>query len=352
MKPLVSVIVPVYNVEKYIEQCVSSLCKQTYENLEIILVDDGSTDNSGKLCDVYKSQDDRIIVIHQENEGLSAARNAGLEYSTGEYISFIDSDDYVSSYFYEIVLSVFQKSGAAMVLLQKGSAFWDGQERHVQLAKDKDDFTYESFNAAEVLEQMLYQKIATGAQFKICKREVWNHVRFPVGYYYEDVATTYRLFFYTKKAAVIDGKLYAYRKRMESIIRQPFSTKKLVCLKIFDQLVNDPQIVKLGLLRAAKSRVFAMTYSVFLQVPLQEKQTRKILWKKLQTVQKEIMFDRSKIIRKKNVYAAWTMLLGMNASYIIGRAFGQKESRMKESKCVKEKQNEVVIYSGGGNAGK
>ena len=96
MEKLVSIIVPVYNVDKYLERCVNSIIQQSYRNLEIILVDDGSTDNSGTICDTYKEKDDRIIVIHKENGGLSDARNAGIKIFTGEYVTFIDSDDYVS----------------------------------------------------------------------------------------------------------------------------------------------------------------------------------------------------------------------------------------------------------------
>ena len=98
-KKLVSIIVPIYKVEKYLKQCLDSILNQTYENIEIILVDDGSPDNCGKICDEYASNDKRIRVIHKENGGLSSARNAGLDVATGEYISFIDSDDYVSENF-------------------------------------------------------------------------------------------------------------------------------------------------------------------------------------------------------------------------------------------------------------
>lgn len=98
---MISVIIPVYNVEEYLERCVNSVLKQTYNDLEIILVDDGSTDNSGKICDELKNKDDRIIVIHKENQGLSASRNIGIEKATGEYITFVDSDDYILEDMYE-----------------------------------------------------------------------------------------------------------------------------------------------------------------------------------------------------------------------------------------------------------
>ena len=100
---LISVIVPVYNVESYLEKCIDSIIHQTYKNLEIILVDDGSTDNSGKICDVYKEKDSRIKVIHKQNRGLSSARNCGLEIAKGEYIGFVDGDDYIAEDMYALL---------------------------------------------------------------------------------------------------------------------------------------------------------------------------------------------------------------------------------------------------------
>ena len=115
MDKLVSVIVPVYNVDRYLGRCIKSIMQQSYRNLEIILVDDGSTDNSGTICDTFKETDDRIIVIHKENGGLSDARNAGIKVFTGEYVTFIDSDDYVSSDMISSMLTVLKQIGRAHV---------------------------------------------------------------------------------------------------------------------------------------------------------------------------------------------------------------------------------------------
>ncbi|WP_440249335.1 glycosyltransferase family 2 protein [Dialister succinatiphilus] len=110
-----SVIVPVYNVEKYIHRCVDSILKQSYRNLELILVDDGSTDHSGRICDEYEKRDNRVRVIHQKNTGLSGARNTGIRQSTGDFLFFVDSDDYVSPHLFEKGLAAFDKSGADMI---------------------------------------------------------------------------------------------------------------------------------------------------------------------------------------------------------------------------------------------
>lgn len=322
---LVSVIVPVYNVNLYLKQCVDSILSQTYKKLEILLVDDGSTDNSGMICDDYAKIDQRVKVIHKKNGGLSDARNVALDICRGDYISFVDSDDYLSPCFYEILMGVMNSGNCDLVALKGGPSFWDGEEIPA-LAKDKDEFAVRYLNSHDVLERMLYQEIATAAPFKLYKKEVFDNIRFPVGYLYEDVATTYKPFFNAKECAIVEADIYAYRKRRDSIIRQSFSPKKMICLDIFDQLVNDKQLKDAGLQKAAESRVYAMTYSVFLQVPKNDKKTQRIIWNKLKTVQKDVMFDTSKIMRKKNRYAAFVSLLGMNISYIIGRKFGQKDS--------------------------
>lgn len=326
MNSLISVIVPVYNVEKYLKKCVNSIIQQTYKKLEIILVDDGSTDNSGVMCDEFALKDNRIQVIHKSNGGLSDARNTGLDVCKGEYISFIDSDDYISEYFYEIFMKIFLEKNCDIITLKKGTDFWD-KESIPNLVKSNSDYKVSYMPSKKALEMMLYQNIVTGAPFKVCKRNVWDNIRFPYGYLYEDVATTYKLFLVSKKCAVIDADLYAYRKRKDSIIRQSFNEKKMVCLKIFDQLISDSNLIDNGLKLAAESRVYAMTYSVFLQVPKKNTNIKEKIWKKLKSVQKDIMFDKSPLIRKKNKYAAWiSYIFGMEISYYIGRKFGQKGS--------------------------
>ena len=123
---MVSVIIPVFNVSDYLEKCVLSVIKQTYKNIEIILVDDGSTDQSGIICDKYREKDNRIKVLHKQNGGLSDARNAGIRIAKGEYISFVDSDDVISPIFIEIFLKVALKGECDIVAMSWGTSFWDG----------------------------------------------------------------------------------------------------------------------------------------------------------------------------------------------------------------------------------
>lgn len=322
----VSVIIPVYNVEKYLNECVDSVVTQTHDNLEIILVDDGSTDYSGVICENYKNIDSRIIVIHKENGGLSDARNAALDVCSGDYITFVDSDDYISPYFIEVLVRGIEHENCNVAALTDGVDFWDEVPERPLLASGKEQAEFEIFDAPDALELMLYQKIATGAQFKIYKKEIFDDIRFPKGYYYEDVATTYKTFEKSPKVTIINCPLYAYRKRHDSIIRQKFSERKLSALSIYEEMVMDTVINEWKLKDAAISRSFAMMYSVFLQVPYDMKDTKKRIWNKIVECRKTVAFSKSKLMRKKNRYAAIISYLGMDVSYYIGRKFGQKGS--------------------------
>ena len=320
---MISVIVPVYNVEKYLEECIESIINQTHSDIEIILVDDGSTDNSGALCDEYASKDSRIRVIHKENGGLSDARNCGMRAAKGEIISFVDSDDYLSPFFLEIMYEAMMNGNCDIVALKSACEFWDG-DICSELSTCENDYKVKYCSTIEATRQMFYMKILTGAQFKLYKKYILNGIEFPYGYYYEDVATTYKAFLAGKKAAIVEANIYAYRKRMDSIIRQKFSEKKLSALKIFDEVINNQKVKDAGLLQAAKARVYAMLFSVFLQVPVENKAIRVNIWKKLNTVRWDILTDKSGLMRSKNRYAAILSYLGMDIAYYIGRKFGQR----------------------------
>lgn len=322
---LVSVIIPVYNVEKFLEECLNSILRQTYKNLEIILVDDGSTDSSGTICDNYKLLDDRIKVIHKKNGGLSDARNAGIDVAIGDFISFIDSDDYVSEIFIEVLLSGVNNKDCKVAALSQLTDFWDG-ENSLKLDSTTKKVIFKKVTSKNALKLMLYQQIPTGAPFKIYHRSVFENIRFPYGYYYEDVATTYKTFENTQNVMLVKATIYAYRKRRNSIIRQPFSEKKLSAIKIFEELKSDKIINELDLKSAAYSRAFAMMFSVFLQVPPKNINTQKIIWKKIRECRNVVAFDNDILVRKKNKYAAWISFMGMKISYLIGRKFGQKGS--------------------------
>ena len=205
--PLISVVVPVYNVEKYLSRCVESLISQTYENLEIILVDDGAKDNSGRICDEYVKKDNRIKVIHQENKGLSGARNTGIENAHGEYIAFVDSDDYVSEQIYEKLLNYMEKSNADIVMCgyeRFSGEYWSGkQQKEAELIELSTEQALENIYSMD-------GETYTVAWNKLYKKAVIDDIRYPLRRLNEDEYTTYKYIANAKKIVYTKEVLYYY----------------------------------------------------------------------------------------------------------------------------------------------
>lgn len=244
-KKLISVMVPVYNVGPYIENCLESLIHQTYENLEIILVDDGSTDNSLEICKKYEAMDNRIKVIHKENGGLSTARNAGLDAATGDYYSFVDSDDYISTRFYEIMLNVALEHSADIVECDYNKIPFEDvtPENRDSFLDVKENRQVSIINNEQALLELfsddLHLYIKTVVSWsKLYKKETYNNIRFPVSKLNEDEFTTYRVLHNCKKIATIDDVLYGYIKRPNSIMSATLSLKRLDVLDAFDGCIE------------------------------------------------------------------------------------------------------------------
>ncbi len=213
MEPLISVIVPIYNVEKYLDRCIDSILGQTYNNLEIILVDDGSPDNCGTICDKYATQDSRIKVLHIKNGGVSNARNIGIEASKGEYIGFVDADDVIFSTMYECLLSAIIKDDADIVQCNYCYLFEDG---HVESAKSKvSNKIIKSTDEAKqaLINDLIYPSVAT----KLFKREVIGDKRFNTTLKVaEDRLFVYECCCKSSKVLLIDNVLYYYFQRKNS----------------------------------------------------------------------------------------------------------------------------------------
>lgn len=320
---LVSIIVPVYNVEKYLSQCVDSILAQTYHNLEVILVDDGSTDGSGEICEEYTKLDSRVLCIHKDNGGPGEARNFGVNQAHGEYLAFMDSDDYISHHFIDVMISLLKQEKIDIAMLRGGIGFWDGK-KEPELAHDAYEYKVSVMTSDEALKLQLEQNIATGAPWRVVCRDMYDGIKFPSTLFAEDLATTYKLFLKAKNVAVVDGSFYAYRKHMDSIVRQPISKKKMNgVIKVARELIEDIGTVRPDLRPYAVSRGFAMLYSVFLQVPQTYIAESKEIWSVLCTYRREIIRNSNKITRRKNVYGAYAMFLGRRMAYLIGREFGQ-----------------------------
>ena len=222
MNKLISIIVPVYKIEPYISQCIESILSQTYKNIEIILVDDGSPDNCGKICDEYAAIDDRIKVIHKKNGGLSEARNYGLKEAQGVYVSFIDGDDYVDKSFYQMLYEAAEKENCDIaecysVNFEDGN-IPQGSYRSGQTCLSPLEWLTES-NVGDFLPCVVWNKIY--------KKTLFDGIEFPVGRHYEDEATTYKVVYKSSKIVRIKSALYFYRQRSGSITQLEKTIKEI-----------------------------------------------------------------------------------------------------------------------------
>ena len=234
--PLISVIVPVYRVEEYLERCVKSILSQTYKNLEVILVDDGSPDQCPAICDACAEKDARVKVIHQENKGLSGARNAGIDAASGEYLAFVDSDDYVSPHFIEELYQLLQDTGCAIGQCRFSYVKGDG-------LVEEGDSAFCIYRGESLMEQ-LYEPEEKATCFvvawnKLYRAELFKEtgIRYPEGRIHEDEATTYRLFHEAKKLAFLDRALYGYYTENGGSITSVFSAKRLQWLTAHEERI-------------------------------------------------------------------------------------------------------------------
>lgn len=230
-KPFVSIIVPVYKVEAYLEECIKSILNQSYENFELILVDDGSPDQCGTICDRWASTDHRVKVIHKANGGLSDARNVGIDAAKGELITFIDSDDFISKNYLEALVIKQQECQADIV---QGEMTQDCKELGTVNSLGQEILTPE-----EAFRQLLqYRRVKVYACCKLYKKSLFtdSNIYYPVGRLNEDCATTYKLILHSKKIALLEDVIYFYRKTPNSILNSEFSSKRMALWNVPDEI--------------------------------------------------------------------------------------------------------------------
>lgn len=215
MNELISVIIPVYNVERYLEQCIDSVLNQKYKNMEIILIDDGSTDRSGQMCDKYAKQDKRIKVIHKKNGGAASAKNAGLRVAKGEYLVFVDSDDYLEPDAYSYMLSVLCEQDADVIQCSFRNIFPDIKKDIVKLPKPN------VFDTQEYLKRFLIDWTCGLLWNKMYRRELFYGIFFEEGHKIDDEFFTYQGILNAKKVIHMPKVVYNYRKRKSSVMISP-----------------------------------------------------------------------------------------------------------------------------------
>lgn len=222
-EPLISIVIPTYNAEKYIERCVDSICRQTYENLEIIIVDDGSGDGSKAVLQRLEQKDSRIRVIHQKNKGPASARNTGVQLAKGAYLLFVDSDDWISQDHVQHLYQILTETGSDIA----SSAFF--------ISSGERPFPAVSHPAVQVdirseaLKELLYSKKLNHSPWgKLYRKELFENIAYPEGYLYEDLFTTWRLFQKADMVAVSDAVTYCYFIRPESIVHGTLERRHLI----------------------------------------------------------------------------------------------------------------------------
>lgn len=240
MEQKVSVIVPIYKVEPYLKRAVASILHQTYHNLEIILVDDGSPDQCGRICDDYAKEDNRITVIHKENGGLSDARNAGLDAAHGEYIVFVDSDDFIAEDYVETLMQCLKKYDADVAMCSY--AVTASVELDESIFKASRDETVEVCDRRELLNNLYDANHKDATYFivswnKIYKASLWQDVRFPKGRIHEDEATTYKIYDRAQKGVYLHRPLYGYFTAPSSITRDRFNIKRMQWMDALDDRI-------------------------------------------------------------------------------------------------------------------
>lgn len=229
---LISIVVPIFNVEQYLSKCIESILRQTYQNIEIILIDDGSTDECGKICDEYKTKDTRIIVVHKKNGGLSDARNAGIVCAKGKYITFIDSDDYVSNDYIDDLYNTLINTGADISIVDMLSVYDGEEERITKNHLNNNIFEYSS---EEAILNTLDVRLRQSAWGKLYPKCFFESIKFPVGSIYEDIAVVFYLLMKAKKVSFLGKKDYFYLVRNNSIMTSSFTINQFYSLRNIEE---------------------------------------------------------------------------------------------------------------------
>lgn len=323
-KEKISVIVPVYMVEDFLPFCIESIQKQTYENIEIILVDDGSTDKCGELCDRYELVDSRIVTIHKQNGGLSDARNVGIQNATGSFIACVDSDDFIAPDMIENLYNCYIATNADIVIcgMKKTS------DQVIKSEKKDNDLQWTTFDSDEAIERSLYSNdFSVSAAGKLYKRMLFDNIKYPIGMYYEDLFTTYRLFKECKKIAFFPCVEYFYYNRSNSIVNAVYSEKHLQCFEALNKMYEDG-VFHTKQLNKAYDNAFIEAYCELLEKkpPLDDPKIKKI-WTSVKSKRLSVVTNKKSTLRVR--IKALLLFLGPKISQKIIIEYYKKKWNLK-----------------------
>jgi glycosyltransferase involved in cell wall biosynthesis len=319
LTPTISVIVPVYDVEKYINFCVDSILTQTFEDFECILVDDGSPDNCGAICDAYAKNDSRITVIHRQNGGLSAARNSGIEIARGEFIAFIDSDDVVEPDYLKVLYELCQKNDAKL----SACVFYEFEDNLV-ITREMLSTQYKNlekdncFSKDEFLIKMFEWEVPICAHCKLYHKSLFDSIRFPENKVYEDLATTYLLVNETSRCAFANFELYGYRCRPNSIMTSMKAEQAICGIEIAKKLIKDHEGAAPAVYASAVKRGVRALLMVFVRLnPSEHLCEMKEIWRYVVRYRKSIL--RNKRTEKKVMAMLLLSFTGMRLSNFVAK---------------------------------
>lgn len=262
----VSVLVPIYNAEKYIQRCLDSIINQTYENIEIILIEDGSKDNSLKIIKEYEKKDKRIKIFPIENNGVADARNKAVENAIGEFLTFVDSDDFIEKDYIETLYMNLKKYNADIAVCNCINIIEEtGEKSHKSFGIN----TVKEYNKIEAVESLFYYNFLRHSPWgKLYKKEVWNNIRFPLGKNYEDLAILYKLFLNSNKVIYIPEEKYNYIIRQGSIVHNEIRKSDVEAIIEYSQKIlediteNYPELIP-----AAEYLIGYLSLSLWRKIP-------------------------------------------------------------------------------------
>lgn len=298
MEEKISIVIPVYNVEKYIEKCINSIKNQTYKNFEAIIVDDGSQDESINIAKKLATGDDRFVFYTKENGGLSSARNFGIEKVTSDYITFIDSDDFITEDYLEYLYSLIKKYNVKLSICSLYNYF-EKSGKTLALGNGEEG----SLTAPEAIEKMCYHDMVdTCAYAKIYHKSLFDNIRFPEGKLFEDIGTTYKLFLESGNIAYGFNEKYHYVIRENSIVTSGYNERKLDLLEMTDNLKKDllPQFESLS--KAINRRMLYARFSTLNQmfnIPSEYEKTREEIIEYIKSNSKDVFSDEKTPRRDK-----------------------------------------------------
>lgn len=289
--PEISIIIPIYNSMPYLEACIESVKSQTYKNIEIILVDDGSTDESYQYCDMVAKSDSRVLVIHKKNGGLSSARNAGIKIASGKYITFLDSDDYLSTDFVKKTLKLCQNNDAEIAILNM-KYIVENEAEEINDEVNHKQLIFDSENA--IKESLIQKRYTCSAPGKIYQKDLFKEIEFPEGNLSEDLAICHVVLDEANRIVYSYEYGYYYRQHAESIMHV-FNERRMDALKWALEIEDFCLDRYPDLSHIAKARTFNVSVHLLLDLLKDQKEHRKIkniLWKQIKRTRKTTIISR------------------------------------------------------------